>query len=94
MSDPLRALAGSAGGHRSWANTSDVRARMEPAWRGQLARFEREVDPNGVLPVDERRRRAESARRAYLAALSLKAVKARQAKAKARRGGGDVDRAA
>lgn len=30
-----------------------------------LARFEAEVDPDGVLPVGERARRAESARRAY-----------------------------
>jgi len=45
-----------------------------------LARFEREVDPDGVLEPEERRRRAEQARRAYFARLSLAAVKARQAK--------------
>jgi hypothetical protein len=45
-----------------------------------LARFDREVDPEGRLEVDERRRRAEQARRAYFARLSLAAVKARQAK--------------
>jgi hypothetical protein len=45
-----------------------------------LARFDREVDPEGVLEPDERRRRAEQARRAYFARLSLAAVKARQAK--------------
>src|SRR5512132_21725 len=45
-----------------------------------LARFEREVDPEGLLEPDERRRRAEQARRAYFARLSLAAVKARQAK--------------
>ena len=45
-----------------------------------LARFDREVDPEGRLEPDERRRRAEQARRAYFARLSLAAVKARQAK--------------
>jgi len=45
-----------------------------------LARFDREVDPEGLLEPDERQRRAEQARRAYFARLSLAAVKARQAK--------------
>ena len=45
-----------------------------------LARFDREVDPEGRLEPDERQRRAEQARRAYFARLSLAAVKARQAK--------------
>src|ERR687898_2426333 len=45
-----------------------------------LASFDREVDPEGLLEPDERRRRAEQARRAYFARLSLAAVKARQAK--------------
>jgi hypothetical protein len=49
-----------------------------------LARFDREVDPEGLLDADERRRRAEQARRAYFARLSLAAVKARQAKRTAR----------
>ena len=49
-----------------------------------LARFDREVDPDGVLEPEERRRRAEQARRAYFARLSLAAVKARQAKRAAR----------
>lgn len=42
-----------------------------------LARFEREVDPDGRLPEAERRRRAEAARRAHMLRLSLKSVKAR-----------------
>ena len=49
-----------------------------------LARFEREVDPDGRLDPEERARRAEQARRAYFARLSLAAVKARQAKRAAR----------
>lgn len=48
-----------------------------PATAANLARFEREVDPDGVLPPDERARRAAFARKAHMAALSLKASKAR-----------------
>ena len=46
-----------------------------------LARFERQVDPDGVLPPEERARRADHARRSYMAGLALKASRARSAKA-------------
>lgn len=36
-----------------------------------LARFEREVDPDGVLPLEERVRRAEAAKRAYFQRLAF-----------------------
>jgi hypothetical protein len=45
-----------------------------------LARFEAEVDPDGILPPEERRRRAEHARSAYFTRLALAAVKARRRK--------------
>jgi hypothetical protein len=45
-----------------------------------LSRFDREVDPDGVLEPEERSRRAEQARRAYFTRLSLAAAKARRAK--------------
>ncbi len=45
-----------------------------------LARFDREVDPDGVLEPEERRRRAEQARRAYFTRLALASAKARRAK--------------
>ena len=45
-----------------------------------LARFDREVDPKGLLEPDERRRRAEQARRAYFTRLALASAKARRAK--------------
>jgi hypothetical protein len=54
-----------------------------------LVRFEREVDPEGALDPDERRRRAENARRAYFARLQFASAKARRAKrARGRREGG------
>lgn len=45
-----------------------------------LARFEREVDPDGALDPAERRRRADQARRAYFTRLALAAVEARRAR--------------
>jgi hypothetical protein len=50
-----------------------------------LARFEREVDPDGRLDPEERRRRAEHARRAYFTRLALASAKARRVR---RQGGG------
>ena len=52
-----------------------------------LARFEREVDPEGVLPEAERLRRAEAARKAYFAKLAYQSAKARRARVVARKGG-------
>jgi hypothetical protein len=43
-----------------------------------LARFEREVDPEGKLPPEERARRAEHARKAYFSRLALKSAKVRR----------------
>jgi hypothetical protein len=43
-----------------------------------LARFERDVDPDGVLPEAERQRRATSAKKAYFARLAYLSAKARQ----------------
>ena len=45
-----------------------------------LDRFEREVDPNGTLSPDERKRRADHAKKAYFAGLALKSARARRAK--------------
>lgn len=42
-----------------------------------LERFEREVDPDGILTPEERARRAAHARKSYMAALALKASRAR-----------------
>jgi len=71
MLDPERAsLLGRIGAHRLHA-THDSRAVTAPARSAFLARFEREVDPDRVLPPDERARRARHARAAYFARLAL-----------------------
>lgn len=45
-----------------------------------LSNFEHDVDPDGVLPEKERKRRAESARKAYFARLAFSSSKARTKK--------------
>lgn len=61
----------------------DSREHTEPARRAFMARFEDEVDPDRTLPEQERRRRAEEAKRAYFTRLALKSAQARR---KGRRG--------
>lgn len=56
----------------------------EPARRAFLARFEQEVDPDGVLAPGERARRAEAAKRLYFTRLAYKSAKARRAASKRR----------
>jgi hypothetical protein len=64
----------------SWSRTADRSARTRPARKAFLDRFEREVDPNGELPPDERRRRAEHAKRAYMLRLAKRAIAARKSR--------------
>jgi hypothetical protein len=72
------ALAARVGAYASWANTADPTARTAPARQAFDGRFEREVDPDGILPPAERARRAEYARKAYFTRLALASAKARR----------------
>lgn len=63
----------------SWSRTVDRSARTRPAREKFLQRFEREVDPDGALSAEERRRRADHAKRAYMLRLAKRAVAARKA---------------
>jgi hypothetical protein len=65
------------------AHTAAARA-ASPA---HLAYHERQVDPTGELPVAERLRRAEHARKAYFVGIALRSAQARRARAK----GGDAN---
>jgi hypothetical protein len=40
--------------------------------------FEAEVDPEGILPAAERKRRAEHARKAHMQSLAFRAARAKQ----------------
>lgn len=73
-----RRTYGRIGAHTSWANTDDRAARARNGQTGLLARFEQQVDPDGVLSQPERQRRAESARRAHMLTLAAKSAKARR----------------
>ena len=76
-----RSLIGRLAAHRRWSQCPDRTAATEAARRAFNARFEREVDPDGVLEPAERTRRAKNARKAYYADLRRRAAKARQQKA-------------
>lgn len=65
-----RSLSAKIAAHSRWA-TEDARAGTEKARAAFLAKFEREVDPDGVLDPDERTRRAIQARKAHMARLRL-----------------------
>ena len=58
--------------------THDPKETTKAARTAFMARFEREVDPEGALPPEERARRAEAARKAYFAQLAHKSAKARR----------------
>ena len=66
---PLRA---SIAVHTMWSRCDDRASRTEAAREAAFARFERQVDPEGLLPPQERRQRAESARRAHMRSLALR----------------------
>lgn len=61
-----------------WARTADRVAATEPARRGLRARFEREVDPDGVLTIAERARRADALFAAHMLRLSRASAVARR----------------
>lgn len=71
-------LASQMGAHLSWAKTEDRSARTLPARRAFMGRFERQADPDGVLPPSERAMRAENLRKAYYTKLALKSAQARR----------------
>lgn len=70
-----RSLRGRMAVNTSWAKTPDRTARTQAARDKFEARFEREVDPDGVLPPKELARRVASARRAYFANLGRQSAK-------------------
>lgn len=70
------------GAHASWANTEDPAARTAPARKAALDRFERQVDPDGILEPADRARRAAHAKKAYFLKLAMKSAKVRRERAK------------
>ena len=80
-----RVLLGRIGAYTALSRHSAYEM-TEPARRGFVSKFEREVDPEGLLDPGERARRAEMARKAYFARLALLSAQARRKRAAAHRG--------
>lgn len=74
LSPKERSLRGRIGALRCHAGGG---TNTQPARDAFLARFEREVDPDGVLTPSERTRRADFARKAHMTTLALKSSRAR-----------------
>lgn len=64
--------------HASWANTADRTARTAAGTKAFLDRFERQVDPEGVLPEETRAAMAKHARTAYMLQLAERSAVARR----------------
>lgn len=75
-----RTMRAKIAAHARWSK-EDPKPTGPRGQAGLLAKFEREVDPTNELPPEERRRRAESARRAHMARLAFASSKARKAAA-------------
>ena len=58
----------------------DPKETTKPGRAAFLATFEKDVDPNRVLSITERARRAAAARKAHFAKMALKSVQARRLK--------------
>ena len=78
LSPAQRALRARIAAHASWAKTEDREARTRAGSAAFMARFEREVDPDGTLEPAERLRRAQSAKAAYFQRLALSSSRARR----------------
>lgn len=81
---PFNTAEAKLAAHASWAKTQNRTARTFAARQGLLEKFEREVDPDGVLPLDVRMRMAESARRAHYRRMAMKSATSRRKKASIR----------
>lgn len=76
--DNDRVLQARIAAHTSWAQTEDRAARTAKARQALASKFEREVDPDGVLPPEERARRAENARKAHYTRMARRSAQARR----------------
>jgi hypothetical protein len=72
-----RALIGRIGAYTMLAR-HDAHDITRAAHKAFWDRFERDVDPDGVLDPVERARRADMARKAYMARLALKSAQVRR----------------
>ncbi len=81
MTPEQKTLRARIAAHERWAQTPDRTAATAAARLAAVTRWERQVDPDGILDPRERSQRAESAKKAYYVQLALKSVQARAARA-------------
>src|SRR5271154_6980552 len=79
-----RKLRASKAGLTGWDNTVDRSARARHANAGLIAKWEREIDPDGTMDRQELARRVKTKQKLHMADMSWKAVQARRAKAEER----------
>jgi hypothetical protein len=64
--------------HASWAATTDRTARTSAGTAAFCERFERQVDPDGILSPQQRAEQARHARVAYMLQLAERSAEARR----------------
>lgn len=72
-----RVLRAKIAAYASWENTANRAARTEAARKAAHDRFETKVDPEGVMPVEERRQRADAARSKHFSQMAYRSAIAR-----------------
>lgn len=80
LTPELRQLRARMASNESWARTENRSARTRPARDAFESRWERQVDPDGVLDPRERAKRAEFARKAHFDKMTYRSLQARAAK--------------
>lgn len=78
MSTSERKMIARIASNESWAKTADRPARTAPARAALRSKWEREVDPDGVLAPEELARRVESKRKAHYQRMALKSAQVRR----------------
>jgi hypothetical protein len=78
--DKAKSTAGRIGAHEKWAKTLDRKSGTAAARKAALDRFERQVDPEGVLPEAQRVELAEHARKAHMLRMALRSAEVRRAR--------------
>lgn len=73
-----RSMRARVAANTSWSRTEDRTRRTAPARQAALDKFERLVDPDGVLDRATRAQRAEAAKRAHFQRLALLSSRARR----------------
>ncbi|MFD0362742.1 hypothetical protein ACFQZZ_14960 [Nocardia sp. GCM10030253] len=89
MSTPSeRTLQARIAAHASWAKTPDRAARTKKAREALLTKFDRLVDPDGLLSPEERAYRANQARKAHFTRLALNSAQSRRRRCQNQHKGG------